>query len=161
MNNKVILDYIGFIHTPFTKKSGIPIQSCYSEAEGWIELFPEFTDGLKDLSGFSHIILLYHFHLVEEYKLTVKPYLEEKSHGVFATRAPTRPNPIGFSTVELMEINGEKSILKIRGVDMVDETPLIDIKPYVPHFDNRIAKVGWLSKTSHTINKKKISDTRF
>jgi tRNA-Thr(GGU) m(6)t(6)A37 methyltransferase TsaA len=104
----------------------------------------EYVEGLKDLDGFSHIILLYHFHLSRGYSLTVKPFLDDKLHGVFATRAPKRPNPIGISIVRLLSIEG--NILSIKDVDIVDGTPLLDIKPYVPEFDSiQTANIGWLS----------------
>ena len=93
--------------------------------------------------------------------MRVKPYLEEKTHGIFATRAPIRPNPIGISTVELLGVNESESLLKVRGVDMLNNTPLIDIKPFVPHFDNREAGMGWLSNTSHTSTQPNLSDDRF
>ncbi len=140
---------------------GIPIQTSYSKTEGVINLFSEYSEGLLDLEGFSHIILVYHFHKVNEMKLKVKPYLEDKVHGVFATRAPVRPNPVGISTVELLEINRPECLLKIRGVDMVNNTPLIDIKPFIPYFDNRKAIVGWLKNTNYTSTKFKVSDERF
>jgi tRNA-Thr(GGU) m(6)t(6)A37 methyltransferase TsaA len=143
----------------FTK--GIPIQTSYSKTEGTIKLFSEYSEGLLDLEGFSHIILLYHFHEVYETKLKVKPYLDDKSHGVFATRAPVRPNPIGISTVELLEVNRPKCLLKIRGVDMINDTPLIDIKPFIPHFDNREATAGWLNNTNYALMTHRISDDRF
>ena len=161
MERSVNFTFIGFIHTPFEDTVGIPIQACYSTVEGWIELFPKYFDGILDLIGFSHIILIYQFHKVQEVKMRVKPYLEEKTHGIFATRAPVRPNPIGISTVELLGINESKSLLKIRGVDMLNVTPLIDIKPFIPHFDNREARKGWLSNTTHTSTNPILSDDRF
>ncbi len=161
MERSVNFSFIGYIHTPFEEKIGIPIQACYSTVEGWIELFPEYFAGILDLEGFSHIILIYHFHQTQEVKMRVKPYLEEKTHGIFATRAPIRPNPVGISTVELMGINESESLLKIRGVDMLNNTPLIDIKPFVPHFDNRKARMGWLSNTTNTSIKPNLSDDRF
>jgi tRNA-Thr(GGU) m(6)t(6)A37 methyltransferase TsaA len=161
LDRSVTFNFIGYIHTPFEEKTGVPIQACYSRSEGWIELFPEFFAGLLDLEGFSHLILIYHFHKINKVKMQVKPYLEEKKHGIFATRAPIRPNPIGISTVELMGIDKSKSILKIRGVDMLNNSPLIDIKPFVPHFDNREGRSGWLSSTNHTSTRPNFSDNRF
>ena len=106
---------------------------------------PEYTGGLKDLEGFSYLIILYHFHLTQGYSLHVQPYLDIERHGVFATRIPGRPNPIGLSIVQLMGI--KKNILYIQDVDIVDGTPLLDIKPYVPAFDMRdSARIGWLSE---------------
>ena len=138
---------IGIIHSPFKEVAGMPIQSAGANGiKGTIELGHEFAAGLKDLEGFSHIILLYHFHLSKSYSLKVKPFLDENIHGVFATRAPRRPNPIGLSVVKLLRVEG--STLHIEEVDIVDGTPLLDIKPYVPEFDvKRAKKIGWLSKT--------------
>jgi tRNA-Thr(GGU) m(6)t(6)A37 methyltransferase TsaA len=136
---------IGYIRTPYSEKKGIPIQSTYSRTEGHIEIFSEYVKGLEDLEEFSHLYLIYHLHKSEGVKLKVVPFLDEKSRGVFSTRAPLRPNPIGISIVELISINHSKNIIKIRGVDMLDSTPLLDIKPYVPLFDQRDAKTGWIS----------------
>lgn len=136
---------IGTIHSQFKKPHDAPIQSvCAANIEGTVEIFPEYTEGLADLEGFSHIILLYHFHLSKRFSLKVKPYLDDQLHGVFATHAPARPNPIGMSIVRLVKVEGGK--LHIRDVDILDCTPLLDIKPYVPAFDSRNAdKIGWLS----------------
>jgi tRNA-Thr(GGU) m(6)t(6)A37 methyltransferase TsaA len=136
---------IGIIHSPFKEPCNVPIQSAYAkDIEGTVEVFPEYSEGLADLDGFSHIILLYHFHLSKESALKVKPYLDEQLHGVFATRAPVRPNPIGVSVVRLVDIAGGK--LHIRDVDVLDGTPLLDIKPYVTEFDARnTEKIGWLT----------------
>jgi tRNA-Thr(GGU) m(6)t(6)A37 methyltransferase TsaA len=124
-----------------------------------VEVFSEFVDGLADLQGFSHMFLIYHFHLAKPFALQVKPFLDDKSHGVFATRAPSRPNPIGISIVEL--INIENNLLHIHDIDVVDKTPLLDIKPYVPDFDAReTKKIGWLEDKTKKI-KKTIADRRF
>jgi len=148
MEEEKCIEYtpIGIIHSPFKEPEGVPIQPSASKGvEGYVEIFPEFVPGLKDLEGFSHVILLYHFHLSKPFSLLVKPYLDDKDHGVFATRAPARPNPIGLSIVQLLSI--EKNILRIKDVDIVDCTPLLDIKPYVPQFDHREnARIGWLEK---------------
>jgi len=115
--------------------------------------------GLKDIQGFSHIILIYHFHLSRGYLLEIKPYMDEKSHGIFATRAPSRPNPIGISIVRLVKV--ESSMLHIRDVDIVDGTPLLDIKPYVPEFDTRkVEKIGWLERKVDRLSKVR-DDGRF
>jgi tRNA-Thr(GGU) m(6)t(6)A37 methyltransferase TsaA len=150
---------IGVIHSPFKSKEGVPIQPVYGKGvEGYVEIFPEYAEGLKDLDGFSHVILIYHFHLSSGYDLLVKPFLDNEMRGVFATRAPKRPNPIGISIVRLKEING--SIVRISDVDILDGTPLLDIKPYVPEFDNRTdVKVGWLEKGLRS--GRKVSDGRF
>ena len=136
----------------------MPIQSAGAKGiKGTIELGHEFAAGLKDLEGFSHIILLYHFHLSQSYSLRVKPFLDEALHGVFATRAPRRPNSIGLSAVKLLGIEG--STLHIEEVDIVDGTPLLDIKPYVPAFDvKRVKRIGWLSKTVDRVYETKADD---
>jgi tRNA-Thr(GGU) m(6)t(6)A37 methyltransferase TsaA len=140
----IIYKPIGIIHSPFNKDEKVPIQPPRAKGiKGTIKLKNKFVDGLKDLDGFSHIILLYHFHLSENYSLSVVPFLDNKPRGVFATRAPRRPNAIGLSVVKLIEI--EKKVLFIENVDIVDETPLLDIKPYIREFeDPGELKIGWL-----------------
>ena len=135
---------IGVIRTPFKEPRGTPIQPTGATGvEGKVEVFPEYSSGLRDLEGFSHVILLYHFHLAEGRSLTVRPYMDGDVRGVFATRFPGRPNPIGLSIVRLKGVEG--SILRIVDVDIVDGTPLLDIKPYVPAFDRREGvRIGWL-----------------
>jgi len=137
---------IGIVHSPFKEPEGTPIQPAGAAGIGArIELFAEYAKGLKDLNGFSHIILIFHFHLSKKGLLRVKPYMDSKVRGVFATRSPSRPNPIGISVVRLVKI--EENILYIQDVDIVDGTPLLDIKPYVPDFEVREpVKVGWLKK---------------
>jgi tRNA-Thr(GGU) m(6)t(6)A37 methyltransferase TsaA len=151
---------IGIIHSPFKEPHGMPIQAAVSrDIEGTVEIFPEYADGLTDIEGFSHIYLIYHFHLADGFSLTVKPYLDDQVHGVFVTRAPARPNPIGISIVRLCKVEGLK--LSIRDVDIVDGTPLLDIKPYVPEFDVReVEKIGWLEKQVHKLHTAK-DDGRF
>jgi tRNA-Thr(GGU) m(6)t(6)A37 methyltransferase TsaA len=136
---------VGVVHSPFKEPKNVPIQAAASKGiAGNIEIYPEYVEGLVDLEGFSHIILLYHFHLVKDCHLMVKPFLDDKLHGVFATRSPARPNPIGISIVLLERIEG--NILHIRDLDILEGTPLLDIKPYVPKFDNRkTAKIGWFN----------------
>lgn len=136
---------IGTVHTPYKDPAGAPIQPLASQgAEGRIEIFPEYVEGLADLEGFSHIILLCHFHRASAYSLRVKPFLDNQLRGLFSCRAPARPNPIGLSIVRLVRVEG--ATLHIRDVDIVDGTPLLDIKPYVPTFDECDAevRVGWL-----------------
>ena len=137
---------IGIIHSPFKEPKGTPIQPSGAKGtDGTVEIFPDYAEGLKDLEGFSHIILIYHFHLSKKASLKVKPYLDDEVHGVFAMRAPSRPNPIGISTVHLLRIEG--TTLHIQDVDIVDGTPLLDIKPYVPEFDRgEVQRTGWLEK---------------
>ncbi|ODS36678.1 MAG: tRNA-Thr(GGU) m(6)t(6)A37 methyltransferase TsaA [Candidatus Altiarchaeales archaeon WOR_SM1_86-2] len=142
---KTELKPIGVIHSPYKAKEEVPIQASRSDEEGEIEVFEEYAPGLKDLKGFSHIIILYIFHESDGYELSVKPFLDNEPRGVFATRAPGRPNPIGLSIVGLIEIR--KNVLKVRGIDVIDGTPLLDIKPYVPEFDQREGvKIGWLKE---------------
>ena len=122
---------IGIIHSPFKETKGTPIQPAGAQGiAATIELKPEYVDGLKDLEGFSHIFLIYHFHLSQGYSLKVKPFLDKYMRGLFATRAPKRPNAIGVSVVRLVGIKG--CTLQIEDVDIVDGTPLLDIKPYLP-----------------------------
>jgi len=146
---------IGVIHSPFKEPKGTPIQpTAAPEVEGTVEVFPEFAEGLSDLGDFSHIVLVYHFHLSKKASLMVKPYMHATEKGVFATRAPARPNPIGLSVVRLTKVKG--NTLWIKGVDMVDGTPLLDIKPCVPEFDmGGKKKKGWLKE-----NLKKLRETR-
>jgi tRNA (adenine37-N6)-methyltransferase len=157
---KIVYEPIGIIHSPFKDIKGMPIQPTGAKGiAGTIEIHPEFAEGLKDLEGFSHIILIYHFHLSKGYSLKVKPFMDENLRGVFATRAPKRPNPIGISVVKLRKIEG--NILNIEDVDIIDCTPLLDIKPYVPEFDvQEIEKIGWLSQKAEKVHKFK-SDERF
>lgn len=158
--NEIKYKPIGIIHSPFKEPHGTPIQPAGAkDSEGTVEIFPEYAKGLKDIEGFSHIILIYHFHLSKEFFLEVKPYMDDQLRGVFATRAPARPNPIGISIVRLLRREGEK--LFIRDVDIVDDTPLLDIKPYVPEFDTReIEKIGWLEKNVNKLSEAK-DDGRF
>jgi tRNA-Thr(GGU) m(6)t(6)A37 methyltransferase TsaA len=145
MNNEVTYKPIGVVHSPFKEPQNVPIQASASSTRGTIEIYPQYVEGLKDLNGFSHIILLYHLHLAKNVSLLVKPFLDDKLHGVFATRAPARPNPIGLSIVQLKSVDG--NILHIQEVDILDGTPLLDIKPYVPKFDHREnCKIGWFNE---------------
>lgn len=151
---------IGIVHSPFKEAIGVPIQPKAAKGiEGTVEVFAKFADGLADLDGFSHIILICHFHLAQNYKLKVIPYMDDQKRGVFATRAPSRPNPIGISVVQLNRI--EKNILYIQDVDIIDGTPLLDIKPYVPDFDSKEdIKIGWLKKRVNKLSTSK-DDGRF
>ena len=142
---------IGVIHSPFTDKTQTPIQPTRSQAVGRVDVYPEFAEGLQDLEGFSHIFLLYAFHQSNSYTLQVKPFLDNQMRGLFATRHPCRPNPIGLSVVRLLA--RRENILDIEGVDMLDGTPLLDIKPYVPEFDVRTdVKTGWYARRSQAGN---------
>ena len=135
---------IGVVHSPFTEPHGTPVQGGAAEgASGRVEVLPELEAGLRDLGGFSHIILLYHCHRAGVPTLEVTPFLDDQVRGVFATRAPSRPNPIGVSVVRLLRIDGPT--VWVGDLDVLDGTPLLDIKPYVPEFDVRQpARSGWL-----------------
>jgi len=154
------LTAIGTIHSPFRELADMPIQPSGAKGViGHIELLPEYVPGLKDLDGFSHLIVLYHFHRVTRSELLVTPFLDPDEHGVFATRAPTRPNPIGLSVLQLNGIDGNR--LEVENIDILDGTPLLDLKPYIPDFD-RVdqARTGWLEKRAHLAASHR-SDRRF
>ncbi|MFH1319415.1 MAG: tRNA (N6-threonylcarbamoyladenosine(37)-N6)-methyltransferase TrmO [Bacteroidota bacterium] len=146
MNNIIKYNPIGIINTPFTKLEGMPIQPAGAKGvKGTVELKPEYIKGLKDIEGFSYIILIYHFHLSKDFSLEVIPFLDDKPHGLFTTRAPNRPNPIGISTVRLVKV--AKNKLYIEDVDIINGTPLLDIKPFIPGFDSRsYGRTGWLTE---------------
>jgi len=151
---------IGIIHSPFTETAGMPIQPTGARAAlGTILLDPAYEAGLQDLAGFSHIYLLYHFHRSMPMRLRVVPFLDTREHGIFATRAPVRPNPIGLSIVELVDISGNR--LTVHGIDVLDGTPLLDIKPYIAAFD-RIdeSRSGWLDSSPDQVARQR-SDRRF
>jgi len=151
---------IGVIETPFDDLKGMPIQpSGADKIQGTIIIDKEYEEGLSDLEEFSHIILLYHFHKSKGYNLMVKPFMDDQQRGLFSTRAPRRPNPIGLSIVQLINIDNNK--ISIQGIDVLNGTPLIDIKPYVPGFDAReVTKLGWLDKNYKKSESLK-SDDRF
>jgi tRNA-Thr(GGU) m(6)t(6)A37 methyltransferase TsaA len=157
---KIEFTPIGIIHSPFVRLEDMPIQPSGAVGiEGTAEVFEEYRAGLRDLDGFSHLILLYHFHHVRSFELQVVPFLDTVPHGIFATRAPKRPNAIGLSIVQLDKI--EDGVLYLRNLDISDGTPLLDIKPYVPAFDEqREVRSGWLEKSGEAVTKKK-SDNRF
>ncbi|MCD6117738.1 tRNA (N6-threonylcarbamoyladenosine(37)-N6)-methyltransferase TrmO [bacterium] len=139
----VIFDPIGVIHTPFKKPAVMPAQGALSpETEGHVTVYPRFAEGLKDVEGFSHLILIYYFHRVDNYTLISRPYNDNTPRGIFAIRGPRRPNPVGMTVVKLL--GREENILRISGIDMVDGTPLLDIKPYFPDIDSHQAdRLGW------------------
>ena len=137
---------IGIIHSNYKKKEGMPIQGSLSKnSKGRIEIFTKYQEGLKELEGFSHIIIIYHFHLSKGFSLLTMPFLEDIEHGIFACRAPKRPNPIGISIAKLEKVVG--NIIYISECDIIDGTPLLDIKPYVSKFDIRSnVRDGWMQR---------------
>jgi tRNA (adenine37-N6)-methyltransferase len=139
---------IGLIHSPFVEKKHTPIQPSRSEALGAVEVFPQFADGLDGVEGFSHLILLYIFDRSDGFSLCAQPFLDDRPHGIFASRYPYRPNPLGLSVVRLLKRDGNR--LEIEGVDVLDKTPLLDIKPYVPNFDvcQGEIRTGWYETRS-------------
>ena len=149
---------IGVIRTPFTEARGTPIQpSEAAGASGTVELYPDFVPGLADIEGFERIWLLYMFDRSRGTRLTVTPFLDTVERGLFATRAPCRPNPVGLSSVRLLAVEG--NLLRVADVDMLDGSPLIDIKPYVPRFDAYPdVRHGWLERAS---GRPGIADDRF
>ena len=157
---KMQLKPIGIIHSPFTEPAGTPIQpGAASGVEGQVEVFPEFAEGLQDLEGLERIWLIYWFHRTAPARLRVVPFLDDRERGIFATRTPCRPNPIGLSAVKLVGIQG--NILQVRELDILEGTPLLDIKPYAPWFDHFPAKVpDWMEK-AWAGPKVKVADDRF
>ncbi len=151
---------IGTIHSPFQEKEDMPIQPTgAAEVVGTVEVLNEFKDGLVDLDGFSHIILLYHFHRSKDFKLQVVPFMDLEPRGLFSTRAPKRPNPIGLSIVRLDRV--QDGILHIRNIDVLDGTPLLDIKPYIPVFDAQDnVSTGWFKQSREAVSQYR-SDERF
>ena len=148
--DSIIYHPIGIIYSEHTQPEKTPIQPVYAaDCRGRAEIYPEYAEGLRDLEGFSHIYLIYHFHRAGAMRLTVKPFMQDMSRGLFATRAPARPNPVGFSIVRLLE--RQDNILILEGVDILDGTPLLDIKPYTAKFD-RIEKCrsGWQDEVEET-----------
>jgi len=142
------LQPIGVIHTPFSDKASTPIQPTRSTARGVVEVDPAYAEGLQDLDGLSHLIMLYVFHQSAGYALRVTPFLDDQPRGLFATRYPARPNPIGLSVVRLL--GRDQNRLEFEGADMLDGTPLLDIKPYVPEFDAYAEAVtGWYATRAH------------
>ena len=151
---------IGIIRSPFEQVEGMPIQPAgASLIQGRVEVFPEYGEGLKDLDGFSHIFLMYHFHQVNGPELIVTPFMDSHPRGLFSTRAPKRLNPIGLSVVKLLRVVG--TVLHVENVDILDGTPLLDIKPYIPQFDQHPAdRIGWLQESRNKVKEKR-SDRRF
>jgi len=146
MGKEIKIKPIGIIHTPYREPKGMPIQGKFKKGiRGTIRLFSKYRIGLKDIEGFSHLILLYYFDRSKKEELIAKPFLEDREHGIFAIRSPHRPNHIGFSIVKLEEVKDNTIIFS--EVDILDNTPLLDIKPYVKHFDSRHnVKSGWIDR---------------
>ena len=145
----ITLTSIGIINSPYSDPAQAPIQASRSTAAGSVEIFPQYAAGLRDLDEFSHIYLLYLIDCPQGYDLSVKPFLDDQAHGVFATRYPCRPNSIGLSLVRLLHIDGNH--LDIEGIDMLDGAPVLDIKPYIPDFDTREnAQIGWYGRRTHS-----------
>ena len=140
---KINIKPIGIIRSPYKELQGVPYQAYKSKKKGRIQVYKKFAKGLDDIDGFSHIILVFYFHKAKGYRLKAKPYLDNVPRGIFAIRGPWRPNYIGISTVKLLKRKGRELI--VSGLDMINKTPLLDIKPYVPNLDERSkAKIGWL-----------------
>ncbi|MEJ2756845.1 MAG: tRNA (N6-threonylcarbamoyladenosine(37)-N6)-methyltransferase TrmO [Anaerolineales bacterium] len=158
MPEKVCFEPIGVIHSPFLQREGMPIQPAGAAGvRGTVEIFPQYAEGLADLDGFSHIILLYQFHQVTGASLKVRPFLDTQPRGLFATRAPKRPNPIGLSIVRLVEVEG--NIVRIENVDVLDGTPLLDIKPYIPDFDQpEVTRTGWYGTAKRDVTTTRADD---
>lgn len=160
MDDEIRFRSIGVVHSPFTELAGMPIQPAGArEVMGTVEVDPAFAEALADLDGFSHIILLYHFHRSGPWQPKVKPFLDDSLRGLFATRAPSRPNPIGLSVVRLLAVDGCR--LRVQGVDILDGTPLLDIKPFVTRFDGVTPDAeGWLTQKADRARSRK-ADSRF
>lgn len=156
----IYLSPIGTIRSPFKHPEGMPIQPTGArDVRGQVIVDMAYVEGLSDLDGFSHIILLYYFHRSKGYDLKVKPFMDNELRGLFSTRAPRRPNSIGLSVVRLLGV--ENNNLEIQGVDVLDGTPLLDIKPYVPKFDSaEVLSIGWLEKKAEKSETLR-SDNRF
>ncbi len=151
---------IGVVHSPFKTVENMPVQpSAARDVEAEIEIFEQYKEGLSDIDGFSHIYVVFYLNRVRETRLRVIPFLDTVERGIFATRSPARPNPVGLSLVELVSVN--ENFLRIRGIDMLDGSPVIDIKPFVPDFEKHDnVRKGWFEGNTHKAEKI-LSDTRF
>jgi len=154
----IVLHPIGVVRSAFAKPTDAPIQAAGAGgAEGTIEIFPEHAEGLADLAGFSHLIVLYRFHRITKTQLTVVPFLDTDAHGVFATRSPARPNALGLSVLRLLRVDGVR--LHVQDVDMIDGTPVLDLKPFVPQFDHRSdVRIGWFEGKVGELQGRKADD---
>lgn len=146
------LSPIGHVRSPFREPAGVPVQAAFAtDVRGTVEVLPKYEAGLCDLEGFSHLMLLYHMHLSRGYSLTTRPHFDHEARGLFSTRSPNRPNPIGVSVVRLESREG--SVLHVRDLDIVDGTPVLDIKPYIPQVDDRRdARIGWLESSRRRLD---------
>ncbi len=156
----ITLKPIGTIHSPFHSLSEMPIQPAgiYGE-EGILEINPDYITGLRDLDGFSHLYAIYFFHKARDWKPFVIPFLDNVERGIFATRAPKRPNPIGLSLLEILSI--KDNLVRVKNIDILDGTPLLDIKPFVPQFEpTEGIRIGWLEGHVDQVKQKR-SDQRF
>jgi tRNA (adenine37-N6)-methyltransferase len=161
LSQKISYTPIGITHSPYKTPDGTPIQptGLSQGQEGVIEILPEYAPALSDIEGFSHLIIIYHFHLSHKDSLTITPYMDKKERGVFSTRGPVRPNRIGMSTVKLVQRIDNRLI--VMDIDILDGTPILDIKPYVPEFDVRQnTKIGWLERVIKNLPQAK-DDGRF
>jgi len=160
----ILLHPIGIIHSPFKQLEKMPIQPAGAQsAQGVLEIYEPYIAALKDLEGFSHIYVIYFFHKSSSWKAFVKPFLDQEERGIFATRAPNRPNPLGLSVLKLLKL--ENNVIEVDHVDILDGTPLLDIKPYVPQFNKaKDVRIGWLSdyvnQVSHTLSDQRFLDDK-
>lgn len=142
---------IGFVRSPYQDAKDVPKGlGAQHDAGGTLEILPEFEDGLKDIEGFSHLMIVWVFHRSQSYELVGRPPSDDRPHGVFATRSPRRPNPIGLTTVEMLAREGR--FLRVRGVDMLDGTPILDLKPYLSSIPIEKLRRGWLAEAEERAN---------
>ncbi len=147
---------IGIVHSPFKKKGDIDVRKYadphgFDPVRGELEMFKKYQDGLKDIEGFSHLIVIYHFHKSRGYQLHTKPFLGNELRGVFSTRSPHRPNPLGLTVVRVL--GRESNVLKVSGIDMLEGTPILDIKPYTSRDQKSSIRLGWLEDQMKSENK--------
>lgn len=145
-NGSIIYHPIGIVHSPHRQRGKAPIQPIYADGfRGYLEIFPEFAEGLEGLEIFSHIFILFHFHLAREFKLKITPFFHDSQRGIFTTRAPERPNPIGLSLVRLEAV--ERNRVYVNDLDILDGTPVLDIKPFTKGLDSRFdSRDGWVDR---------------
>ncbi len=160
MDSQIIFSPIGTVESPHEDLKGMPIQPSGARGiQGRLHIRPELREGLVDLEGFSHIIVLYCFHKSHGYDLSVKPFLDTATHGVFATRAPRRPNPLGLSILRVIDV--VENIITVEDIDIHNGTPILDIKPYVAAFDDcKADRFGWMDGKKDDVQEAR-SDDRF